>query len=202
MRVEQADVIAGAVACGLQDWMALWGDPLISGSVFMAGYLVAALLILRGARQAGGRERVLWRICGFLFLFQVANTHLDSHALIFTVGRCLAHAQGWYEDRRQVQMLAALSLAWIVGLVLTVTVIWFFRAILRNVLLVAGVSVALGFTMLKGINLHGLEAYYAGTYGPFRGADLIELSGVALALLAALIRLASRSTPEGDGTGR
>lgn len=184
----ELDKIAGAVACGVRDWMGLWGDPLISGTVFMAAYLLGALLILSGARRTQGRERTLWRICGILFLFQVVNTHLDSHALIFTVGRCLAHAQGWYEDRRTVQAIAAITLALLLGLLLIFTAIYFFRSILGNLALVFGVSIALGFTVLKGINLHGLEAYYAGQYGPFRGADLIELSGVAIATLAALIR--------------
>lgn len=190
--MEQVDTIMGAVACGVQHWTQFWGDPWVSGTIFMVAYFMAALLILREVGRAECRERTLWRICGALFLFQVVNTHLDAHALIYTVGRCLAHAQGWYEDRRQVQVFAVLSLAWVVLLILGVTAIWFFRAILGNLLLVMGVSVALGFTVVKGINLHGFEVYYGGTYGPFRGADLIELSGIALALLAALLRLAGR----------
>ncbi|MEL6479741.1 MAG: hypothetical protein AAFR17_20630 [Pseudomonadota bacterium] len=189
--------IAEAAACGIRDWMDLWGDPPISGTVFMASYLTAALLILSGARRAAGRERRLWRICGFLFLFQVANTHLDAHALIFTTGRCLAHAQGWYQDRHAVQTLVAIGLAAVVGLILLAVAIRFFRSILRSFVLVLGVSIALGFTVLKGISLQGIEAYYAGQYGPFRGADLIELSGIALALFAALIRRFDSRTPAG-----
>ncbi len=180
--------VLDATACGLRHWIALWGDPLVSGTVFMAAYLGAALLIFSNARHSIGRERTLWQICGFLFLFQVVNTHLDSHALIFTVGRCLAHAQGWYEDRRLVQIIAAIGLALILGLILLIAVVRFFYSILRNLLLVLGVSIALGFTVLKGINLHGIEAYYAGQYGPFRGADLIELSGITIAACAALLR--------------
>lgn len=186
--MDEIDKITGAVACGIQDWTALWGDPLVSGTVFMVAYLGAGLLILSGAGWLEGRARTLWRICGALFLFQVANTHLDLHALIFTVGRCLAHAQGWYQDRRQVQVIAVIVLAVVLALILIVTARYFWRSILGNLLLVLGVSIALGFTVLKGINLHGIEAYYAGQYGPFRGADLIELSGIALAALAALIR--------------
>ena len=185
---DEISTIAGAVACGIHDWTKFWGDPFVSGTVFMAAYLTAALMILSSAGWLDGRERTLWRICGTLFLFQVANTHLDLHALIFTIGRCLAHAQGWYEDRRQVQVIAVASLAVLLALILIVTAWYFWRSILGNLLLVLGVSIALGFTVLKGINLHGIEAYYAGQYGPFRGADLIELSGIALAALAALIR--------------
>jgi hypothetical protein len=193
--MDDLGTIAGAVACGVRDWVAIWGDPLISGTTFMAAYLVAAVLILKGARRSAGRERTLWRICGALFLFQTVNTHLDAHALIFTVGRCLAHAQGWYENRRAVQVIAVIVLAAVLGLILLFTAIRFFRSILRSLLLVLGVSIALGFTVLKGINFHGLEALYSGQYGPFRGADLVELSGIAIAALAAMLRLARR--PEG-----
>ncbi|NHX27458.1 DMT family transporter, partial [Escherichia coli] len=69
---------------------------------------------LRIAARTEGRERWLWRICGWLFVFQVANTHLDMHALVVSYGRCLARAQGWYQGRHDIQLvvlIGALALA-------------------------------------------------------------------------------------------
>ena len=86
--------IRDAIACGIDDWMGIWGDPLLSGALFMISYGVTSWLIFRAASQSSGRERRYWQLCGCLFAFQLLNTNLDLHALVWTTGRCLAHAQG------------------------------------------------------------------------------------------------------------
>lgn len=182
-------IIWSAFLCGVDHWMDIWGDPLLSGAIFMASYGVTALLIFRVARGVTARENLYWRICGFLFLFQMLNTNLDLHALIFTTGRCLAHAQGWYENRREFQVIFLLGLAVIISFILLAVLVVFFRNIFANILLTMGVLIALGFTIIKGINYHNIEQYYSVQIGPFRVADFIEFSGIALANIAALIRL-------------
>ena len=181
-------VIGDAFLCGFDAWMDIWGDPLLSGTIFMVSYGVTALLIFRASREAEARERRYWRFCGFLFLFQFLNTNLDLHALVWTTGRCLAHAQGWYETRREIQVSVLIGLALLVALILLIVLLVFFRNIFRNILLTLGVLIALGFTVVKGINYHGIEQFYGSQVGPFRVADFIEYSGITLAFLAAMIR--------------
>lgn len=175
--------------CGIEEWMQIWGDPLLSGTIYMVSYGVTALLIFRAARVAEGRERWYWRLCGFLFLFQFANTHLDLHALIWTTGRCLAHAQGWYDYRRELQVGFLIGVTLLIALVLCIVMILFIRNLVGNILLTLGVAIALGFTLVKGINYHGLEHFYNVQVGPFYTADFIEFSGIALAFFATLIKL-------------
>jgi len=182
-------IIRDAFLCGFDDWMDIWGDPLLSGTIFMVAYGVTALLIFRAAHHAEVRERWYWRLCGFIFIFQFLNTNLDLHALVWTTGRCLAHAQGWYENRREVQVIFLIGLALLVVLVLLSILILFYRNMFNNILLTAGVIVALGFTMVKGINYHNLEQFYGDEIGPFRVADFIEFCGIALAFVAVTIRL-------------
>ena len=100
--MSEMKVIADAFLCGIDAWMGIWGDPLLSGTVFMVSYGATALLILKAARAADAKERFYWRFCGYLFLFQFANTNLDLHALIWTTGRCLPHAQGRYDSRKEI----------------------------------------------------------------------------------------------------
>jgi hypothetical protein len=177
-----------ALKCGAAGWMEIWGDPLLSGTVFVISYAVVAVLILKVARQTSGRERWLWRLCGFALLFQALNTNLDLHAFPGTFGRCLAHAQGWYEHRHQVQ-IAFLSILGISAvLLLLFALIYFYQNIFSNILVISGVAIALGITIIKGINYHGAEQIYGKDFGQFRGADLIELSGIFIALAAALMR--------------
>jgi hypothetical protein len=58
-------------------------------------------------------------------------------------------------------------------------------------MLVLGVAIALGFTLIKGTAVNVAEEVYNQRVGPFRWADLLEFSGVALAMLAAGRRLRS-----------
>jgi hypothetical protein len=175
--------------------MEIWGDPLLSGTLFMIAYGITALLILRAAHPAPARERGFWRLCGFLFLFQLANTHLDLHALVWTGGRCLAHAQGWYDHRREIQVMFLALVAVMIVLLLLVVLKLFYRNILQNLLLTAGVTLALGFTLVKGVNYHGFEQVLNRQMGPFYIADLIEFSGIMLALAAAVLRLRGNRRP-------
>ena len=187
--MDELTVIGNAFLCGIDHWMDIWGDPILSGSIFMLSYGVTAVLIFRAARQTTARESRYWRLCGFLFLFQLLNTNLDLHALVWTTGRCLAHAQGWYDNRGEVQVLILTGFAFLVVLTLLLTLIVFVRNIFGIILLTLGVVIALGFTMVKGINYHGFEQFYNNQVGPFRVADFIEYSGIALAFAAALIKL-------------
>lgn len=183
------EVIGDAIVCGIDGWWDIWGDPLLSGTVFTVSYGVSALLMFRVSSRFETRERLYWRLCGGLFLVQLVNTNLDLHALIWTTGRCLAHAQGWYEHRKDVQILFLVGIAVVVALILLTVLVVFWQTIFRSLLLTVGVTIALGFTMAKGVNYHGLEQYYGRAVGPFQVADFIEYSGIVLTFLAMLIRM-------------
>lgn len=178
-----------SIPCGYEDWKTVWGDPWFSGSVFMLAYGVAGWLMLKVSRLAGKRESWLWRMCAFLFFFQVFNTHLDLHAFVVSYGRCLSRAQGWYDTRNDVQQLVLIVVFVTAACLILLTVLIFRRSLVENPLLVLGTTIALGMTVVKGINYHHFEKYYGQYFGPFRGADLVELSGILIALAAAMFWL-------------
>lgn len=182
-------IIRDAFACGIDDWRDIWGDPWLSGTIFVLSYGVTAWLIFRAAKESVGNERRYWQLCGSLFVFQIFNTNLDLHAMIWTVGRCLSHAQGWYESRREVQFLFLIGIGLLAGLIMLLVFILFFRNIYRNLLLTLGVIIALCFTIVKGVSLHQLANFYGQSVGPFFIADYIEFLGIAIAFVAALVRL-------------
>ena len=64
----------------------------------------------------------------------------------------------------------------------------FYRNIAGNLLLVCGVAIVLGFTLVKGIGYKEAEQLYGVQVGPFRIADFIEFSGIMIAMAAALKR--------------
>ncbi len=64
----------------------------------------------------------------------------------------------------------------------------FYRAVIENLLLAFGDGIALGFTVLKGIDFKPAVGFYGIEVGPFYIADFVEFSGVALAMIATLRR--------------
>lgn len=186
--MDQLAIYFEALSCGVRRWNQIWGDPFLSGTIFMISYGVLAVLVFRVAQQSAGKERWLWRLCGFLFLFQVLNTHLDLHAFPGAVGHCLARAQGWYEHRAPVKLAFLIGLAACAILISLVILIVFYRNIAGNLLLVCGVVIVLGFTLVKGIGYKEAEQLYEVQAGPFRIADFIEFSGIVIAMAAALKR--------------
>jgi hypothetical protein len=185
--MQQSDVLG----CAIGRWTLIWGDPLLAGSVSMLLYGLAGMLLLRVARRSGTRDRRLWGVCAALFFFQVLNTHLDLHALPTAFGHCLAQAQGWYENRGAVKLLGLVLIGVAMALVLIVAAFAWWRSIRANTMLVAGVAIALGFTLIKGTAVNVAEEVYHRMIGPFRWVDLAEFGGVALAMLAAARRLRS-----------
>ncbi|WP_135502500.1 hypothetical protein [Roseovarius aestuariivivens] len=183
-----ASEILGALPCGFENWSKIWGDPLISGTVFMLFYGIAGLKAIAVAKQLHGRERTLWRVSALILFFQLINTHLDLHAFVVSYGRCLSKAQEWYEIRRQVQYTILVAAVAVMATLLVMALVYFRRSLASNLLLIAGLAICIGITVLKGINYHDLETIYAGKYGPFRGADMIELTGLAVILGAVFFK--------------
>jgi hypothetical protein len=177
-----------ALSCGVEAWSEFWGDPLFSGSLMMATYALAAVMAARVAARLAGAERLAWRLAAVLLAFQVINTPLDLHGLLWASGRCLARIQGWYAERHLYQRELLVMLA-VTGCAVTGAAILVLRHdLVANALLVAGLGLALGMTVVKGVNYHHLEALYGARVGPLRVPDLIELAGIACVFLAVFLK--------------
>ena len=178
-----------AFACGFEAWSGFWGDPLFSGALMMGTYATAALTALRASRSLRGAERAVWTLAVALLAFQVINTPLDLHALLWASGRCLSHIQGWYTERYAYQRDLLVLLAITACVVTAICILLLRRDLLSNGLLVLGLSLSLSMTVVKGINYHALEALYQFPLGPLWVPDVIELFGVALVLCAAYVKI-------------
>jgi hypothetical protein len=84
---------------------------------------------------------------------------------------------------------------------LPVILIVFYRNIERNLLLVCGVAIIVGFTLIKGIGYKEAEQLYGVRVGPFRIADFIELSGLGIAIAAALKRRVAAQSSRASSAG-
>jgi hypothetical protein len=178
-------------------WTPGLGDPSVMGWVTVAVYLLAAWLTWRVARQAradGGAWR-LWATLAVVLLALGVNKQLDLQSLFTQVGRDLALAQGWYQERRLVQgvfigALAAGALA--VG--------WWLRTELREPaqrLAGLGLCVLLAFVVMRAASFHHMDQLINFSVVGVRMNWVLELSGLVIILVAA--RRALRGQGAGSG---
>ena len=178
--------------CVFSAWRPGIGDPHPMGWVTVGVYLLAglaaAVVAWRGAFPPGsrGRERVFWTLAALLLLFLAVNKQLDLQSFMTAAGRCMAQAQGWYENRRLVQ------LAFILGLAGTgVLVLLGLRRLLRGTLARTGLAL-LGlvlvtvFVLIRAAGFHHMDLLIGTRIAGMRLNWLLELPGPLLVLAAAL----------------
>lgn len=185
-----------AFGCGVEAWSKFWGDPLFSGSVMMATYAFAAILAFKTSRRQSGMERAAWMLGAVIMAFQVINTPLDLHGLLWATGRCLAHIQGWYAERHTIQREILVMLAVFSVVIMSLGIFILRRNPVSNGLLVVGVSLCVSMTIVEAIGYHYLETFYKVSLGPLTVPDLFELLGIACVLLAAKLRVTSLNTAD------
>lgn len=170
------------------------GDPSIAGWIIFAAYLAVAVLAWRAARAdaARGRDPFLWRVLACACVFLAVNKQLDLHNAVTSVGRRIARAEGWYQQRRTVQLVlvVGIALAGVAGLV------WAFRRAgsdwRRHRLTFAGLILLVAFIGIRAASFHHLDGLLRQEVGGFRLHALIEFAGIVL-LFASALR-ASRPT--------
>jgi hypothetical protein len=108
------------------------GDPGLLGWSICAAYFISAGLcwsaarsLEQGARSDEDRRIILfWRLLALMLVLLGLNKQLDFQTWIIWLGEQAARAAGLYEERRKIQLLFFLLLAWC-GL--NVILLWIWR---------------------------------------------------------------------------
>ena len=129
-------------------------------------------------------------ICAMLLLG--TNKQLDLQSWFSEVGRDLATAQGWYEERRSVQALfiSALVLGGLTGM--AVMTLWL-RRVIRHI---AGAVLGLSFLVIfvaGAASFHHVDRWLG--YGVVRLNWVLELGGITLIAVSAWRQTPDRSSP-------
>lgn len=165
-------------------WTPGLGDPSVMGWVTVAVYLLAAWFTWRVARQAraeGGSWR-LWATLALVLLALGINKQLDLQSLFTQVGRDLALAQGWYQERRLVQgaFIGALAMG-------ALALGWWLRTELREPaqrLAGLGLCVLLAFVVMRAASFHHMDQLINFSLAGVRMNWVLELSGLVIILVA------------------
>ena len=104
--------------------------------------------------------------------------------------------QGWYQDRGSFQVGVIIGLG-TGSLLLGVFFLWFLRNDLkRNILALSGLVVVFGFVLIRAVGFHDMDALIGTRIGSIRMNWILELSGLVLIILNAIILLRRHSKPE------
>lgn len=180
-------------------WIGRWspgiGDPTPAGWVTVVAYIAAAGMVYRViAHQTmlepwlEVTEKRLWW-CLLLGLVALGvNKQLDLQTAFTELGRIVAHAQGWYEDRRRVQM--AFIAAWsVLGLTLCAVLVWVSFGVPRPTLMALwGAVFLVVFVGIRAASFHHVDAFINLSWFDVKVNVMIENGALALLTAGAWLR--------------
>ncbi len=196
-------VIMDLAASGAYSGQWLGGDPTFLGWLTTAVYLITAVLCLLCALSArqlfpGADPRphaLIWGGLAAGLFFLGLNKELDLQTNFTATIKGIAWEQGWYAygQRAQVLFLGVFAL---VGFALVLVLAWSVRHYWRNYLfLLLGVAAILRFVGVRIATFYGITLPELSRFtGGLRINWLLELIGISLIALAALLNLRRRLT--------
>jgi hypothetical protein len=166
------------------------------GDLTIAGWLTAALYFMASAncwilaRKIGledanrSRERDAWRSIAAIFLVLGINQVLGLDTGVAEAGRKLANYQGWYHQRRPVQ-ISFIALVAVTCLVAAISLlIWVRHASFSTRFALVGTMLILSFVLIRADSLHQVDRLLAQRVFGFRWNWVLEMGGIAFVLLA------------------
>ncbi len=180
---------AALVACTGARWSPRIGDPTLWGWLTVAAYAACAVLAVAVARRQPGRARAFWAAVALAMALLAVNKQLDLQILLTAVGRCIAQAQGWYEQRRSVQREFVLVLLALTGVALALAAGLMRRHLRQNGLALAGLVLVAGFVAIRAAGFYHVDALVHTGFHSVRANFLLENAGLLLIALNALALL-------------
>ena len=190
------------------NWRPGIGDPTIGGWVTVILYILACLSCWRttGAvrlrEQVVGQESQAWLAIAALFALLGVNKQLDLQSALTEIGRVLAYSEGWYGQRQTVQVAFILCVAVLCVVATLVLLFWARRSPFQTWLALIGSTVVLGFVLIRAASFHHIDRFIGGRILGFKWNWVLEVSGIAIVLLASEWRRASLHTSSISGKRR
>ncbi len=170
-------------------WHPTIGDPgflgwFTTGSYFACAALASIVAIMNG--KVNPRFFFFWSTICVLMILLGINKQLDLQTLFTEIGRQVAGAEGWYEQRRTVQFWFVLAFG--TGMFVAFLV---FANIMRDVfrrftLAFTGLFLLVSFIIIRAASFHHVDEMLGiGLFGT-RMHRLLEISGIFVVLVAGL----------------
>jgi hypothetical protein len=166
-------------------WSPGIGDPTIGGWVTVALYALAAISTFKTFRVViDGGENTLWRAMFLLLVLLGINKQLDLQSAITELGRVLASEEGWYDERRTVQLWFVLGVA-AVCLALAIMLLGLARnAPLATWIALSGMTVLLAFVLIRAASFHHIDRFIGDRILGLKWNWILEMGGISIVLLS------------------
>ncbi|MEM8771097.1 MAG: isopropylmalate isomerase [Pseudomonadota bacterium] len=179
--------------CIGERWSPGLGDPTVMGWVTVAAYLAASALAFMRARDAfaaltpgGGALKFFWLGASVLLLCLAVNKQLDLQSALTAAGRCLAKYQGWYGERRAVQVVFVLWVGF-TGAAVFAAVLWAMRRHLQEQRIVlTGFFILLVFVVMRASSFHHMDSFINFRLAGVRMNWLFEIGALVLIIYGSL----------------
>jgi hypothetical protein len=168
------------------NWSPRIGDPTVVAWLTVILYIVTSIScwILPRELRSPAIETRAWRSISVLFFFLGINKQLDLQTALTEAGRNLAHDQGWYEQRRLVQ-LAFIALVVMICLVSVIILLnWVREAPISTWLALLGTMLVIGYVLIRAASFHHVDRFIGNIVLGLRWNWILEMGGIALVLLA------------------
>lgn len=167
--------------CLSDSWSPTIGDPGAMGWVTVGVYGIAALLCaLAFLRQPARRLKVFGFGLTLLLLLLMVNKQLDLQSALTAGARCLAQLQGWYEDRRAIQVgfILVLLLCCMGFGLFVVSAMW--RHLGQIWLMLLGLVLLLAFIAVRAVGFHHFDSILNAQVSDVRMNWILELGGLTM----------------------
>ncbi len=181
-------------------WPLRLGDPTFVGYLTVMLYFLTAYFCYILARRSKSksledlREKRLWLALAVLFCLLGLNKQLDFHSTLTQYGRAMSIAQGWYGQRRLVQLVFVASVAAVGGIVLLALLLWLRRSSKLAIVAVLGTGMLITYIVVRAASFHDADRVIAMRLLGLRWSWVLEIAGIIVVLTACLYRLRSTSS--------
>ena len=168
------------------NWKPTIGDPSLMGWTTVAFYFfTAASTIFAVVKNRHNRTGIwFWVMLSLLMVLLGINKQLDIQSLFTEIGRYVARKQGWYQQRRSVQLLFVVIFGGI-SLGLIGVVWWVLHREWKNYLFpFTGLVLLVTFIVIRAASFHHVDRFLRWGPSGIRMNWILELGGIAVVFLA------------------
>jgi len=174
-----------------EGWIGSWspgiGDPTLGGWLTVVLYAWAAWLafrVLKAERKQSMvlsvNETTIWRLMTVGMIALGINKQLDLQSALTEIGRILAHEQGWYGNRRQVQeaFIVAVFIMGMTALAAMTVLMW--KAPAATLWACAGATGLLVFIVIRATSFNRVDEMLGWRLGGLPMNWVLEMGSLLL----------------------
>ena len=163
-------------------WIPGIGDPTVLGWVTVVVYFTVAVICMKAAtiNKSNKSEHHFWFYLTFFLIALGINKQLDFQSLLTQTGKDLAISQGWYKDRRFIQM-GFIILIGLLGVTGTIILLKTFRNANTSIKIAfVGCIILFIFILMRASSFHHMDIFINMKLAGVKMNGILELGGLAV----------------------